>query len=188
MMRAWLAACLITISSTVSAQSPAVPALVPPATSGVTLPAAAAAVERRDATPMPTPEQAAEMLRTDRFRHLAAELRCLVCQNQTLADSGADLAIDLRNEVLKQMAAGRDDREIKDHLVERYGEFVLYRPEFSARNLALWVGPAVLVAIGAIVVWRLARRRGTESAAPVPLDEMRMRRIERLLGDDPPKA
>lgn len=158
------------------AQAPAAPAAPAPAPA----PAPAAA--------MPSPEQAAEMVRSDRFRQLAAELRCLVCQNQTLADSSADLAIDLRNEVLKQMAAGRDDREIKNHLVARYGEFVLYRPEFSARNLALWAGPAVLMAIGATVVWRLTRRRGTEATGPVPLDEARMRRVERLLGDDRPKG
>jgi cytochrome c-type biogenesis protein CcmH len=201
MTRAWLAAGLLAASLGAFAQGPmasgtsapaasasaaAVP-VAPDAMPSAPVPAAAPA-ERTSATPMPTPEQAAEMVRSDRFRHLAAELRCLVCQNQTLADSGADLAIDLRNEVLKQMAAGRDDREIKDHLVERYGEFVLYRPEFSVRNLALWVGPAVLMAIGAIVVWRLARRRGTEATGPVPLDEARMRRVERLLGDDPPRG
>lgn len=191
-MRAWLAAGLIAASGAVFAQAPASPS---PATAE-TAPAAAAAAAApaapapapAPATPMPTPERAAELLRSDRFRHLAAELRCLVCQNQTLADSSADLAIDLRNEVLKQMAAGRDDRAIKDHLVARYGEFVLYRPVLSARNFALWAGPAVLMAIGAIVVWRLARRRGTESASPAPLDEARMRRVERLLGDDPPKG
>lgn len=165
-----LAATLLAASVGAFAQGPAAPAA----------PARAAA--------MPTPEQAAEMVRSDRFRQLAAELRCLVCQNQTLADSSADLAIDLRNEVLKQMAAGRDDREIKNHLVARYGEFVLYRPVFSARNLALWAGPAVLMAIGATVVWRLTRRRGTEATGPVPLDEARMRRVERLLGDDRPKG
>jgi len=179
MTRSWIAACLLAASVGVLAQGPTASGAAPPLSTPMSTPMP---------TPMPTPEQAAEMVRSDRFRHLAAELRCLVCQNQTLADSGADLAVDLRNEVLKQMAAGRDDQAIKDHLVERYGEFVLYRPVFSARNLALWVGPAVLMAIGASVVWRLARKRGTETAGPVPLDEARMRRVERLLGDDPPKG
>ena len=129
-------------------------------------------------------EQAEALLRSDRFRALAAELRCLVCQNQTLADSNADLAIDLRNEVLRQMATGKDDGAIKEHLVARYGEFVLYRPALSARNAALWAGPAVLLAIGAIVVLRLARRRPAPAASSAPVDEARLRRIERLLDDD----
>jgi cytochrome c-type biogenesis protein CcmH len=131
------------------------------------------------------PEQERQLLQSDRFRQLAAELRCLVCQNQTLADSNADLAIDLRNEVLRQMAAGRDDGQIKTRLVERYGEFVLYRPAFSARNLLLWIGPALLLAIGAMVVWRMSRPRTTTPVAPVgdELDAARAR-IDRLLGPD----
>ena len=146
------------------------------------------------AQPVPVPglppdvpaQQAEELLRSERFRALASELRCLVCQNQTLADSGADLAVDLRNEVLRQMAAGRDDRQIKDHLVARYGEFVLYRPTLSARNLALWFGPAVLLAIGATVLWRVARHRPA-GAGPAPArDDERVARIERMLADEPP--
>jgi cytochrome c-type biogenesis protein CcmH len=130
-------------------------------------------------------EQERELLQSERFRRLASELRCLVCQNQTLADSNADLAIDLRNEVLRQMAAGRDDEQIKARLVDRYGEFVLYRPTFSARNLALWAGPAVLLAIGATVLWRMSRRR--PAVAP-PSDDVdaRLARIDRLLDDDAP--
>jgi cytochrome c-type biogenesis protein CcmH len=133
-----------------------------------------------------TPEQVEQLVRSERFRTLAAELRCLVCQNQTLADSGADLAIDLRNEVLRQMASGKDDRQIKAHLVERYGEFVLYRPTFSARNLALWAGPAVLLAIGATVLWRTSnRRRATPPPGLVPADvDARLARIDRMLDDD----
>jgi cytochrome c-type biogenesis protein CcmH len=119
----------------------------------------------------PSPEQARELLQSDRFRQLAAELRCLVCQNQSLADSNADLATDLRNEVLRQMSAGRDDTQIKHNLVERYGEFVLYRPAYSSRNLALWAGPAVLLALGAVVVWRISRTRQTSLS--VAIDEAR---------------
>jgi cytochrome c-type biogenesis protein CcmH len=136
--------------------------------------------------PMPTPEQAEALMRTDRFRELAAELRCLVCQNQTLADSGAELAIDLRNEVLRQMAAGRDNTQIKERLVERYGEFVLYRPAFSARNLALWGGPALLMAIGMLTIWRLSRRRLPAATPTTAADDATLRRVERLLADDPP--
>ena len=140
-------------------------------------------------TPLPegmTAEQAQQWLRSDRFRTLAAELRCLVCQNQTLADSGAELAVDLRNEVLRQMAAGKDDAQIKSHLVARYGEFVLYRPTFGAHTIALWLGPAVLLAIGAIVLWRLARRPSSLPSGAAPPDaQARLERIDRLLEDDP---
>lgn len=104
-------------------------------------------------------QQAEALVRSDRFRQLASELRCLVCQNQTLADSNAELAGDLRNEVLRQMDAGKDDDQIKAHLVARYGEFVLYRPTASPHNLALWAGPAVLAATGGLILWRLTRRR-----------------------------
>ena len=129
----------------------------------------------------PSPEQARELLQSDRFRRLASELRCLVCQNQTLADSNADLATDLRNEVLRQMAAGRDDTQIKDNLVARYGEFVLYRPTYSSRNLALWAGPAVLLALGAFVVLRISRERRT--SASVAVDEAQLKRVDERLKD-----
>jgi len=129
----------------------------------------------------PSPEQARELLQSDRFRRLASELRCLVCQNQTLADSNADLATDLRNEVLRQMAAGRDDTQIKDNLVARYGEFVLYRPTYSSRNLALWAGPAVLLALGAFVVWRISRERRTSASGAI--DEAQLKRVDERLKD-----
>jgi cytochrome c-type biogenesis protein CcmH len=136
------------------------------------------------------PEQAEQLVRSERFRHLAAELRCLVCQNQTLADSNADLAIDLRNEVLRQMAAGRDDREIKEHLVARFGEFVLYRPTFASHTLALWIGPPVLLVIGAIVIWRVSRRRAAPAdAPPLPPDiDARLARIDAMLDEPDPKT
>ena len=99
------------------------------------------------------------LMKTERFRRLASELRCLVCQNQSLEDSNAPLAYDLREEVVKLMAGGRNDRQIKSYLVDRYGEFVLYRPALSGRNALLWFGPFVLLAIGALAWWRLGRRR-----------------------------
>jgi cytochrome c-type biogenesis protein CcmH len=87
------------------------------------------------------------------------------------------------------MASGKDDRQIKEHLVARYGEFVLYRPTFSARNLALWAGPAVLLAIGATVLWRTSRRRPSPVAADAPADvDARLARVERLLDDDAPPS
>jgi cytochrome c-type biogenesis protein CcmH len=152
---------------------------------GLPVQAAQPAPVPQDAS-MPPPAQVEALLRSDRFRHLASELRCLVCQNQTLADSSAELAVDLRNDVLRQMAAGRDDAQIKERLVERYGEFVLYRPALSARNAALWAGPAVLMAIGFFAIWRLSRRRAPAIAPVGPTDEAALRRVERLLADEPP--
>jgi cytochrome c-type biogenesis protein CcmH len=99
----------------------------------------------------------------ERVKNLAHELRCLVCQNQTIAESNAPLAVDLRNQVREQLAAGKSEREVKDFMVARYGDFVLYRPPFKAATLALWLGPFVLLAAGALVFWRrVARRRAEE--------------------------
>ena len=103
--------------------------------------------------------QAEAIMRTSRFRGLAAELRCLVCQNQTLLDSHADLAKDLRMEVVRLIQEGRDDAEVKRYLVDRYGEFVLYRPTWSWRNGILWLGPLVLLAVAGSVIWRLTHKR-----------------------------
>jgi cytochrome c-type biogenesis protein CcmH len=93
-----------------------------------------------------------------RFQVLGHELRCLVCQNQTLADSNADLARDLRSEVEAQIRQGKSDREIKDYLVARYGDFVLYKPDIKGTTALLWGGPFALLAIGG-VAWTLSRRR-----------------------------
>ena len=115
-----------------------------------------------DAAPSSAPHadaQAEAIMRTSRFRGLAAELRCLVCQNQTLLDSHADLAKDLRMEVVRLIQEGRDDAEVKRYLVDRYGEFVLYRPTWSWRNGILWLGPLVLLAVAGVVIWRLTHKR-----------------------------
>ena len=93
-----------------------------------------------------------------RFHALVAELRCVMCQNQSLADSNAQIAFDLRREVLTLMREGRSDAEIKDFLVARYGEFVLYRPRLEATTWLLWLGPAVLLVVGGVVVWRATGR------------------------------
>lgn len=111
----------------------------------------------------------ADAIASERFRHLASELRCLVCQNQALSDSNAPLAQDLRNEVARLMVEGRSDEQIKTFLIDRYGEFVLYRPAFSARNALLWVGPFLLLAIGALTWWRLGRRAVTTEASDADL-------------------
>jgi cytochrome c-type biogenesis protein CcmH len=101
-----------------------------------------------------------------RFRELAAELRCVMCQNQSLADSNAPIAQDLRNEVLVLMREGKSDAEIKDHLVERYSEFVLYKPRWSARNALLWLTPLLVLIIGAIVIMRIVRQQKNNTSAP----------------------
>lgn len=94
-----------------------------------------------------------------RVMALAAELRCLVCQNQTIADSNAPLAEDLRNQVREKMRQGASDSQIIDFMVERYGDFVLYRPPVKATTLLLWFGPLLLVAAGLLVLLRRLRRR-----------------------------
>jgi cytochrome c-type biogenesis protein CcmH/NrfF len=94
-----------------------------------------------------------------RVNALAQELRCLVCQNQTIADSNAPLAIDLRNQIREQAAAGKTDRDIIDFMVARYGDFVLYRPPFKATTLLLWLGPFIFLIGGLFFLIRLLRRR-----------------------------
>ena len=113
-----------------------------------------------------------------RVAGLAHELRCLVCQNQTLADSNAPLAVDLRNQIREQLKGGASERDVIDFMVARYGDFVLYRPPFKASTLALWLGPFVLLALGALLlVRRLVRRR-----APEPqLSEAERARAAKLL-------
>ena len=95
----------------------------------------------------------------DRFRALAEELRCTVCQNQSLADSDAPLAQDLRRELFAMLEAGRSDQEIRNFMVERYGEFVLYRPPLAAHTLLLWAGPVVLLLVALILVGLSVRKR-----------------------------
>jgi cytochrome c-type biogenesis protein CcmH len=113
-----------------------------------------------------------------RVADLAHELRCLVCQNQTIADSNAPLAVDLRNEIRSQLAAGRSERDVIDFMVARYGDFVLYRPPFKAATLALWLGPFLLLAIGALVFWRRVARRRPQQAR---LSEAERAQAARLL-------
>jgi len=94
-----------------------------------------------------------------RYNELTLELRCLVCQNQNLADSDAPLAQDLRREIYNMMQAGRSNDEIKTFLVDRYGDFVLYKPPIKGNTLALWLMPAVLLTLGGVVVLLTVRKR-----------------------------
>jgi len=124
------------------------------------------------------PDSHAELDR--RAKDLAAQLRCLVCQNQTIAESNAELARDLRAAVREQLAQGSSDREIIAFMVERYGDFVLYKPPLKATTLLLWFGPALLLAAGAGTLFMyLRRRRGRlEERA---LTEEERRRAQALL-------
>jgi cytochrome c-type biogenesis protein CcmH len=115
-----------------------------------------------------------------RLKALAVELRCLVCQNQTLADSNAPLAEDLRREVREMIAKNMSDQEIIDFLVSRYGDFVLYRPPLKATTTLLWVGPFVLLLGGAVVLVTALRRRSRRIAEEVMTEEEH-RRVEQLL-------
>jgi cytochrome c-type biogenesis protein CcmH len=99
----------------------------------------------------------------ERYENINRELRCLVCQNQTIADSNATLAQDLRREVRDMIAAGQTDAQIREFMIERYGDFVLYRPRMTAGNLLLWAAPVLLLVIGAIVLVRVVRRRAQET-------------------------
>ena len=116
----------------------------------------------------PAPLQFTDTAEERRFHDLVAELRCVMCQNQSLADSDAQIAHDLRREVLELMQSGRSDDEIKDFLVARYGEFVLYRPELKSNTWLLWFGPALVLLAGGVAVILAVRRRG---ARMVPEDD-----------------
>jgi cytochrome c-type biogenesis protein CcmH len=105
-----------------------------------------------------------------RFRALIAELRCVMCQSQSLADSNSMIAIDLRREVLDLMQQGKTDAEIKDFLVERYTDFVLYRPPMRPDTLLLWFGPGVVLLSGLIAVVVIVRRRSAALAKAEPRD------------------
>jgi cytochrome c-type biogenesis protein CcmH len=116
----------------------------------------------------------------ERLRHLSKELRCLVCQNETLADSQAGLAEDLRREIREQLKAGKSDKEIINFLTQRYGQFILYRPEVTPTTYLLWFGPFVLLGIGMLVLFRYIRQR-RDSISETPLTTEERRRAAELL-------
>lgn len=108
------------------------------------------------------PSAAADPVLEKRVLALSEELRCLVCQNQSLADSNAGLAVDLRNQVRELMQAGKSDDQIREFMVARYGDFVLYDPPVKRATLVLWVGPFVLLVVGAVLLATYVRRRETK--------------------------
>ena len=128
-----------------------------------------------EATPL-----AADVVVEKRLIEISEELRCLVCQNETIAASRADLANDLRREIRKMISEGKTDKEILDFMVERYGDFVRYRPPMKPTTWLLWGGPFVLLAGGIAALISFLRRRAQEKAAP-ELSEEERRRAAALL-------
>ena len=122
-----------------------------------------------------------------RLKRLETDLRCLVCQNQTLADSDAPLAMDLRREIRELARSGRSDADIRDFLVARYGDFVLYDPPLKPKTWVLWLGPFALLAFGIAVWWTVLRRRAAPAAPPATPSRAGEARARRLLdgSDDP---
>ncbi len=126
------------------------------------------------------PTVAADPLLEKRVMALAAELRCLVCQNQTIADSNADLAIDLKNQVREKLKQGESEQKILEYMVARYGDFVLYKPPVKASTLPLWIGPFLLLlaALAGLYYYIVRRRRSTPEQ---PLSEAEQARVRSLL-------
>ena len=129
-------------------------------------------------TAQPTPN---DPVANKRAVHLAEQLRCLVCQNQTIADSNAELAVDLRRQIREQIVQGRSDGQIVDYMVERYGDFVLYRPPLKAVTLLLWFGPPALLLLGIVFLLRYLASRRKRVERP-PLSAAERREAEVLLG------
>ncbi len=120
----------------------------------------------------------------ERYQSLSAELRCPKCQNQNIADSNAPIAADLREQLYKQLHEGRSDREIVDYMVQRYGEFVLYRPRWSAVTFILWLAPVLLLAAAAWILSASLRRRTPLESGQAALSAEEEVRLAALLGGD----
>jgi cytochrome c-type biogenesis protein CcmH len=120
-----------------------------------------------------------------RVQKLSEELRCLVCQNQTIADSHADLAVDLRKQIRNKLAQGQTDQQILDFMVQRYGDFVLYRPPLKATTVLLWVGPFALLLVGGVALaLNIRRRRVAAMHSADELSPEQRLRLQALLGTD----
>lgn len=116
-----------------------------------------------------------------RFKQLSEELRCLVCQNQTLADSNSGLAMDLRKELYNMIQKDVSDEEIKNFMVSRYGDFVLYKPPVKAATYLLWFGPFILVIIGLVILLRMVRKVGQQTTQTLSTEDHQ--RVQQLLAD-----
>jgi len=116
---------------------------------------------------------------------VSSELRCLVCQNQTIADSSAALAVDLKNQVREMLSAGKTEAEVVDYMVTRYGDFVLYRPPIKPTTMLLWFGPALFLAIGGSFLFISLKRRSKQAASNSMLSDDESKKVDKLLrGDD----
>ncbi|MCF7967185.1 MAG: cytochrome c-type biogenesis protein CcmH [Methylobacter tundripaludum] len=113
------------------------------------------------------------------YENLTSELRCLVCQNQTIADSNAELAADLRRQVYEMLQQGKSKQDIAQFMTDRYGDFVLYNPPFKLKTGLLWIGPAVFLLIGLIAVFLFARRK--KNVANVEINAEKQQKIRSLL-------
>ncbi|MEJ8855330.1 cytochrome c-type biogenesis protein [Variovorax robiniae] len=120
----------------------------------------------------------------EREANLSASLRCMVCQNQTLAESNAPLAADMRQQIREQLAQGRSEQQVRDFFEQRYGAFVRYDPPFMPSTWLLWLGPFVLLAAGFAAMWRILSRRNR--VEPAPLTAAEQARAAALLGSDAP--
>ncbi|MDY3114886.1 MAG: cytochrome c-type biogenesis protein [Sutterella sp.] len=120
-----------------------------------------------------------------RVVEVSEQLRCLVCQNQSIAESNAELAVDLRNQVIEQVKAGKTNKEIVDFMVERYGDFVLYRPPFKSTTYILWLGPVALflIGLGAFIV-NLRRRKAALAQTQQPLTSEEKAKAQAMLSGD----
>ncbi|HZH12444.1 MAG TPA: cytochrome c-type biogenesis protein [Microvirga sp.] len=116
-----------------------------------------------------------------RARDISSGLRCLVCQNQSIDDSDAQLAKDLRLLVRERLVAGDSDQQVRDFLVQRYGEFVLLKPTFSSRNMLLWLTPVIVLVLGSVGAYTVLRRRPQPAEA---LNEEEQKALEALLKQD----
>ena len=112
-----------------------------------------------------------------RYKALLPDLRCLVCQNESLADSTAPLAQDLKYEVRGLVAQGKGEAEIKKYLTDRYGDFVLFKPPFDPRTALLWIGPFLLALLGTVIAARNLRRRAPPPGAPAAVDREALKRL-----------
>lgn len=135
----------------------------------------------RAAAQNPTPAELDPALEA-RVKALSVELRCLVCQNQTVADSDAPVARDMRAQVRAQLSAGKSDAEVKQYMTERFGDFVLYKPPLKASTVVLWIAPFALLALAVVLLAARLRRR-QRASIPVALDLASRERARKLLDE-----
>lgn len=114
------------------------------------------------------------------YERLLKEVRCLVCQNQPIGDSNAPLAADLRREIRNRLEQGESESDVKQFLLARYGDFVLYRPRFTAQTALLWLAPILLLLLGGVSLWRVIQRR---ASLPIPSEDEDLQQLRRESGE-----